>query len=214
MKGMNSMTFSGAASLIISGLAIWLSITFYKMSDASSKEVSSSTEKINTNVEKLEKMFNTMYADTFGMVKESVSHMRQQVDRSSYNIDTSGELKIKIDKFISEQLQEIKPDNLNKQDIKELILDVLDETKEFEKEIKKAKIKQQIISILKIEGEKTFSYLENTIIGENSKGFKLLFDVVYEMTQEGFLNAEFSYDFDENELGVSTNKPIKLLKER
>lgn len=205
--------FSGAASLIVSVFAIWLSITFYKMSDASTKEMKGATEKINSNVEKLEKMFDTMYADTFNMVKETVSHMRKQVDNSSYK-DVSEEINKKVNDLISNQLKSVSTENLSKEEIKNMILDIVYESKEIELDVKKNKYRDNIIQILKIEGEKTFSYLEKKVIGElrNQADFDMFFDVVHEMTEEGILNAEFTYDHIEG-LSVVISEPIRLLKQ-
>lgn len=204
--------FSSAASLIMAVLAIWLSITFYKMSNASAKEMNGSTEKINSTVAKLEKMFETMYNDTFSMVKDTVTHMRNQVDKNS-RLDTSFEIKNKVDELISEQLRNIAPENLSKEEMKGIILEILKETKEIELDIKKKIMKDSVINILIQEGEKTFNYLQDKILGNNynSNEFKTFFDLIYEMTKEGILNAEFSEDpFDG--LAVTSSKPIKLLR--
>lgn len=202
--------FTGAASLVMAALAIWLSITFYKMSDISAKDMKDSTNKINSNVEKLEKMFDTMYADTFSMVKETVTHMREQVDKSSYK-DESIEIKKKVDELISDQLKTVSPENLSKEEIKDFILDIVNETKEIELDVKKKNFREKIINILRIEGEKSFSYLEKVVIGTNTAEFELFFDVVHEMTNEGLLNAEFDYDNEEG-LSVVSSEPIRLLK--
>ncbi len=66
-------------SVIIGGFAIWLSITFYKMSDKVSQEIKGASKDISSNVERLEKLFDKLYADTFGMMKDTYSDMRRHV---------------------------------------------------------------------------------------------------------------------------------------
>ncbi|MDG0806203.1 hypothetical protein PO856_003473 [Pectobacterium brasiliense] len=66
-------------SLIISGGAVWLSLKFYQMSDDASKEAKKSSDKIQTNTDKLEGLFNKLYTDTFSMMKDTVSDMRKHI---------------------------------------------------------------------------------------------------------------------------------------
>ena len=49
---------------------------FYRWSNGASKEVSDSAKEINAGVARLEKLFDTLYSDTFSMMKETVSDMR------------------------------------------------------------------------------------------------------------------------------------------
>lgn len=67
------------ASLILAVGAIWLSIVFYKMSDAASKETTTAAKDIKASVERLENLFDKLYSDTFSMMKDTVTDMRQHI---------------------------------------------------------------------------------------------------------------------------------------
>ena len=203
--------FAGIASLVVGGLAIWLSVVFYRMSQASSKEVQQSATNINNNVEKLEKMFDTMYSDTFSMVKDNVIYMRKQVDRNSDVVEHK--IKSKVDELISSQFKQVSPENLNNDEIKELFLKLLKESKEIEVDVKKHSMKDEILEILSKEGEKSFGYLKKRIIGENhsKEVHQMFFNTVYNLYQEGIMDAEFD-DYGQDGYAISTNEPIRLLK--
>jgi transcription-repair coupling factor (superfamily II helicase) len=70
---------SSIVSLFISGFAIWLSITFYRMSSASADDIKQSSNSIDATVKRLESIFDKLYSDTFTMVKETVTDMRQHI---------------------------------------------------------------------------------------------------------------------------------------
>jgi len=206
--------FSGAASLVMAALAIWLSITFYKMSDVSAKEMKDSTNKINSNVDKLEKMFDTMYADTFTMVKETVTHMRKQVDRNSDVNKQSHEIKKQIDDLVTEQVKKLTVENISSEQLKDSFMDLLKESKEIEVNVIKQDMKEKILDILS-KGDLSFKQLEKEIFSEKFKNeqFELFFDAVHELQKEGFINARFTFE-PEGFWGVSSNEPIKLLKKK
>ncbi|MBN3044725.1 hypothetical protein AB6D30_10510 [Pectobacterium brasiliense] len=75
-------------SLIISGGAVWLSLKFYQMSDEAAKEAKTSSDKIQSNTDKLEGLFNKLYTDTFSMMKETVSDMRKHIYRRPEDNDS------------------------------------------------------------------------------------------------------------------------------
>lgn len=65
-------------SIVLGVLAIWLSITFYRMSTQQSERIGESAKIINSGVERLEKLFDKLYTDTFSMTKETVEAMRHR----------------------------------------------------------------------------------------------------------------------------------------
>lgn len=79
------------ASIIIAMIAIWLSIVFFKMSSANSEVIKESSKDIGSNVNKLEKLFEKLYADTFSMMRDTYSDMRKHIwpedtkDENTYN---------------------------------------------------------------------------------------------------------------------------------
>lgn len=66
-------------SIIIGGFAVWLAVTFYKMSTKISEGIKEAAKDISTGISRLEKLFDKLYADTFGMMKETVSDMRKHL---------------------------------------------------------------------------------------------------------------------------------------
>lgn len=60
------------ASLILAVGAIWLSVVFFRMSDAASKATTEAAKDIAASVERLEKLFDKLYSDTFSMMRDTV----------------------------------------------------------------------------------------------------------------------------------------------
>ena len=78
MTALNIASFAAAiASLVLATVAIVLSIVFYKMSSQLSESAKEAAKDIGASVEKLEKLFDRLYADTFSMMRETVSDMRK-----------------------------------------------------------------------------------------------------------------------------------------
>jgi len=94
------------ASFVSVGLgimAIWLSVTFYKMSSQLSKSTRESAKGIGASVERLEKLFDKLYSDTFSMMKDTVSDMRKHIWP-----EVTG-----TDKNITEETEEIAEEKLD-----------------------------------------------------------------------------------------------------
>jgi len=78
MTALEIASFAAAiASLVLATVAIVLSIVFYKMSSQLSESAKEAAKDIGASVEKLEKLFDRLYADTFSMMRETVSDMRK-----------------------------------------------------------------------------------------------------------------------------------------
>lgn len=67
------------ASLVLAVGAIWLSVVFYKMSVAASNATTEAAKGIGASVERLEKLFDKLYSDTFSMMRDTVSDMRRHM---------------------------------------------------------------------------------------------------------------------------------------
>lgn len=205
---------TGIASLALAVLAIWLSIKFYQMSNKSSEKINESSNNINNNVQKLEKMFDTMYSDTFGMVKDTVSHMRQQVDNKSNGIDT---LTIEVDKRIaeavSEQLKDYSADTITKEEAKRLVMSMVNESKEIEIEVTKSSLEADILSILRRKGEQIYGSLYNEMLGKHpsDKMNGVFFDTVYDMAQKGIIEDYFIKG-KHGEISIEHSSPIRIKK--
>jgi F0F1-type ATP synthase membrane subunit b/b' len=78
MNAIEVASFAAAiASLVLAIVAIVLSIVFYQMSSRLSESAKEAAKDIGSSVEKLEKLFDRLYADTFSMMKDTVSDMRK-----------------------------------------------------------------------------------------------------------------------------------------
>jgi len=205
---------AGIASLVLAIIAIWLSFKFYQMSTASSDKINESSNKINNNVEKLEKMFDTMYADTFGMVKETVTHMRQQVDKSSNANEYDEELDKRINEKITLQFEDVTPETLTKEDVesivKGLVKESVQESKEIKMEIERKNLREDILDNLKKSNEETYLSLEKKVIGSNpSKDLStIFFDTLYQMDKKGIIENAFTDNSDG--VSISNDVPIRI----
>lgn len=70
---------ASVASLIVAIGAIWLSVVFFQMSNEASKATTEAAKGIAASVERLEKLFDKLYSDTFSMMRETVSDMRKHI---------------------------------------------------------------------------------------------------------------------------------------
>jgi len=70
---------ASVASLILATVAIWLSITFYKMSSQASRATEDAAKGISASVERLENIFEKLYSDTFSVMRETVTDMRKHI---------------------------------------------------------------------------------------------------------------------------------------
>lgn len=67
------------ASLAMAVVAIWLSFKFYIMSIHSSEKTEEASRAIGASVERLEKVFQMQYSDTFSMVRDTYSDFRKRL---------------------------------------------------------------------------------------------------------------------------------------
>ncbi|TKJ39881.1 hypothetical protein CEE36_10140 [candidate division TA06 bacterium B3_TA06] len=108
------MTFGEIAALVaslvsigIAVTAIWLSIKFYELSSKASKGIEKATKDIEHSVSKLEQIFNTLYSDTFAMMKDTVTEMRKHAWPSQLDSETSLDKKA-VDEAIDRKISSIK----------------------------------------------------------------------------------------------------------
>ena len=67
------------ASLALAIVAIWLSFKFYDMSVRSSEKIEEANRAISASVDRLEKVFQMQYSDTFSMVRDTYSDFRKRL---------------------------------------------------------------------------------------------------------------------------------------
>lgn len=64
------------SSVVLAVVAIGLSYAFFRASDDSAARAKDSADQISTSVAKLEALFSRLYADTFGIMKETFTDLR------------------------------------------------------------------------------------------------------------------------------------------
>ncbi len=165
---------SSIASLILAIGAIWLSFVFYKMSDEASKATTQAASDIDSSVQKLEKLFDKLYSDTFSMMKDTVSDMRKHIWNGDENSGDIGDVNKntileEADRRAEEKLQDIKSDfeeQLNKilheqkvadgkvsnmsEDLKELLENVIQTSSVVESEAREETVRSHINKELRI----------------------------------------------------------------
>lgn len=148
---------SSLVSLIIGGLAIWLAVKFYEMSTKSSEKLEKASNDISSTTKRLENLFDKLYADTFAMVKDTVSDMRKHVwkaDEIEKDIP-----KDKLDELKAELLNELSLSFSNgnqKQEITELknkVSELLEKAVDKSANISTDSFEKKVLECLKEMGE-------------------------------------------------------------
>jgi hypothetical protein len=66
-------------SIALAGFAIWQASQFFRWSNSAQAETEKAARGIEASVRKLEDLFDRLYSDTFGMMRETVSDMRKHM---------------------------------------------------------------------------------------------------------------------------------------
>lgn len=156
------------ASLVLAVIAIWLSFKFFEKSSEASAKTIDASKSVNSSVEKLEKLFDKLYSDTFSMMKDTVSDMRKHIwngDESSNTYELEEELEkkaqSKVDKLKTDLSQDISKmfSNQNKTDFEieklrleftELINKAVIQSRNIENEAKEETLRNYIIRTYRI----------------------------------------------------------------
>ncbi len=98
-----SSIIASCTSVILAIVAIALSIFFFRMSSLLSESTKEASKSISAGVERLEKLFDKLYADTFSMMKETYSDMRKHIwpEESTDTDKITEEAEIKAEKKVS-----------------------------------------------------------------------------------------------------------------
>ncbi len=102
---------ASCVSGLLAFVAIGLAITFYVMTDKISRDIRDASKDISSGVGKLETLFNRLYADTFGMMKDTMTAMRKQLWPESR--ETESKIKEESEKESEEKLEKIKTEFKN-----------------------------------------------------------------------------------------------------
>lgn len=210
--------FSSAISIVLGIVAILLSILFFKMSDKSSKEAERSAHKIDTSVEKLEILFEKLYSGTFDMMKETVTDMREHVYSKSNMIDYDSE---KINKEITAKVAQevadtVKGININQNsddEMKKIIMDVIEKSKHAEKDMRNNIVRDEIISFIRVTGVTTYPEIDNYLIkkGIVVNNATTLFNELEKLSKEKIINNPFDNNNENGDISISHSEKIFLL---
>jgi len=148
---------SSLVSLVIGGLAIWLAVRFYEMSTKSSEKLEQASNNIDSTTKRLETLFDKLYADTFAMVKDTVSDMRKHVWKADDNEKDISEDKLsQLKSELSAELAENFKNGDQRQEIsalKEKLSELLDKAVEKSASISKESIEGEVLECIKELGE-------------------------------------------------------------
>jgi hypothetical protein len=164
---MNTISLvASVVSVIIAGFAIWLSVTFYKMSSRSSENIKKSADQIDSTVTRLESLFDKLYSDTFSMMKDTVSDMRKHIWKSPIDVEKDIDNKIKeefsykIEKLLKQQTgTDIKVNKLA-QDIGGLLENALKKSRDSRKTKETGDLKMAILDAIDLIENPTLSSLK------------------------------------------------------
>jgi hypothetical protein len=105
-KNMETISLvASIVSVIIGGFAIWLSVTFYRLSNKISEDTREAAKGISASVDRLESLFDRLYSDTFSMMKDTVSDMRKHIWPEK---DTQTEALVTIEKRADQKVDELR----------------------------------------------------------------------------------------------------------
>jgi hypothetical protein len=101
---------SGVVSIVLAGFAIWQASVFFRWSNNAQREAEHAAKGIDASVKKLEDVFNRLYSDTFGMMRDTVSDMREHIwsGGDSPKASKSDPALEEIDKRTSENIEELR----------------------------------------------------------------------------------------------------------
>jgi hypothetical protein len=205
------------ASLVLAVVAIVLSIVFYQMSSQLSESTKEAAKDIGASVEKLEKLFDRLYADTFSMMKDTVSDMRKhawgEAATETPNILEEAEKKTEqkteaLRKHFDEQVAQILERQKitdgrvgqTREELKKLVDRAIDASRNVEHEAREETIRRYILKnifMLKRRGEKI---LAGDIVDSLSEQFPQM-AVVRELER---MKAEKLIDWESEHLSSKT----------
>lgn len=101
---------ASVVSMIIGGFAVWLSVTFYRWSTSVSEKTNEASKDIESSVDRLEKLFDKLYSDTFSMMRDTVDDMRKHAWATEEDTDKkkSAGLSHEVEKKAEQRIAEMK----------------------------------------------------------------------------------------------------------
>jgi hypothetical protein len=117
---------AAVVSIVLAGFAIWQASTFYRWSEAASKESTTAARDIRASVERIEKLFDTFYTDTFGLMKDTYSDFRKHTWETGSGEEGKTETK-KFEELRLELRQEVEALTVQGTSTEQQISDLRDE---------------------------------------------------------------------------------------
>ena len=190
---------ASAVSIGIAVFAVWLAITFYKMATKVSEGIKDAAKNISSGVDRLEKLFDKLYADTFGMMRDTFTDMRkhmwtgEKVTEGKVSEETERKAEEKIKKLraeIKEQLNETlaKQKITNKKytvlskDMSELMDKIIVDSRKVDSEALEETLRNRLLIYLQRPPSTTTGVKANDVVIEMNEKYRFdSEDVVYEL---------------------------------
>lgn len=158
---------ASVVSMVLACMAIWLSIVFYRMSSRMSERANEAAKDIDSNVVRIEKLFDTFYSDTFGLMKDAWSDMRKQHIWAEKRMAIEG-IEAEAEKRASERvdalrqqllgemggilgnqgLEQGKPESIT-QELEGILTKAIAESRKVETDVRKEAIRGHIFKVLR-----------------------------------------------------------------
>ena len=195
-------------SIILAVFAVILAIVFYKMSSDLAQRTKESSDRIGSNVDRLEMVFDRLYSDTFGIMKDTVQDMRKQLWPDTSTSDST--IKDEIEKKTEEKITGIKKEIIGElsslvqesrqitdgklTDVNSRLTDILErtiaESRKAETEAREETIRETILNLIKSYQRQGKTITAGIIITDSTNG----------VVRSGFLRELFNM----NEHGLIT----------
>jgi hypothetical protein len=195
------------ASLVLAVIAIFLSIIFFQMSSELARTASEASKGISASVERLEKLFDKLYADTFSMMRDTVSDMRRHIwpeetksiDRFSEESERRADEKVKelketVDSELSavlrrQALTDEKIGVVNKE-MRELLATAIARSRHAEIEAREETLREHILQeIEKKNREQTDTLAINLVESLNSSPSRVIVEL-QRLAEDGIIELD------------------------
>ena len=207
---------ASALSLALAVIAIWLSIAFYRMSDKTAKDAEKASNNIDANVKKLETLFDKLYSGTFDMMRETVTDMRKHAYKNvNETIDSekvTKEIEEKTLQVVIKAVEEIKTNQKSDKELEKLILNIINKSKELEESVKMNVISEEIIYLLKKNGEMPFFKIDEYLVNKGliNNDASIMFEELDKLALKGIIVDPFVRTLNGDAESISHNVMIKL----
>lgn len=212
-------------SIVLAIVAIALAITFFRMSSQLSEAAKNAAERIGGSVERLEKLFDKLYSDTFALMKDSYQDMRKHVwpegaevgDNVITEAEKMTDLKLNIIKQNLDSALDVVLDKQMKTEaeiaevrgsVRELVDRTIAESRRVEEEVLEETIREHIVRQLRLSTSPRGNIQADAIVKLLSEKFpgRGIVEELEKMKDDGVI----SYEGTDIGLGPSTEIRLKI----